>query len=126
MDIGFIIALIFLGLYFYIRYKEIQDERHMRSGGSHFFNSKTNKPLSKKEFDKMAKEGERLFDAYLEEGDKIPQGWYENGQKKFQRTYKDGKYDGLHTVWYENGQKKEEQHFKDDKRDGLVTGWTYM
>ena len=135
MDIVLIIALIVWGLHFYLKYRDRQNDPHMRSGGSHFINSKTGKPFSKKGFDKKVKEGLEIFEEYLDEplttdmdenkegNEDVKISYYDNGKKKLEGTNKGLLWDGLWTKWYENGQKMSESTFKDGKEDGLVTWW---
>ena len=67
MGITLILIIVVWGLHFYLKYKDRQNTTHMRSGGSLFINSETNKPFSKTEFDNKLKEGLELFEEYLDE-----------------------------------------------------------
>jgi len=135
MDIVLIIALIVWGLHFYLKYRDRQNDPHMRSGGSHFINSKTGKPFSKKGFDKKVKEGLEIFEEYLDEplttdmdenkegNEDVKISYYDNGKKKLEGTNKGLLWDGLWTKWYENGQKKWEKNYKKAIEDGKWTFW---
>ena len=135
MGITLILIIVVWGLHFYLKYKDRQNTIHMRSGGSHFINSETNKPFSKTEFDNKLKEGLEIFEEYLDEpktnnSDRKKEDnkdvkilYHENGQKRLEQTYKDGEPDGLRLQWREDGQKSREFNYKDGKLDGLHTDW---
>jgi antitoxin component YwqK of YwqJK toxin-antitoxin module len=135
MGITLILIIVVWGLHFYLKYKDRQNTIHMRSGGSHFINSETNKPFSKTEFDNKLKEGLEIFEEYLDEpktndldrnkevNEDVKIFYYDNGQKRQEETYKEGKLDGLRTFWSNNGQKTSEGTWKDGKEDGLSTHW---